>query len=84
MASMGFAAQAAKTYEQNRQMLRSGTFFKKLSQSLAIRKPSKIDGNRLMRKAIILARRKLNHRLRLALVFSLIYLAFAFSIALSI
>lgn len=81
MASMGFVQHAAKTYEQNRKLLREKSFFREIAKPRAIRRKSKIDGNALKQKAIILAQRNLNHRLRLILAGSLIYLAFVISYA---
>ena len=78
---MGIAASAGKTNKVNLSLLRKKSFFREIAKPRAIRKKSKIDGNALKRKAIILARRKLNHRLRLILVGSLIYLGFVLSYA---
>ena len=76
MASMGFVQHAAKTYEQNRNMLRSKSYFKEIAQPKAVRKPSTINSQNLKRKAIIIARRKLTHRLTFSIVLSLIILMF--------
>lgn len=71
MASMGFVQHAAKTYEQNRKMLRIKSFFKEVAKPKPILHPSKIDTSQLKRKAIIIAQRKLNRKLLLVTVGSL-------------
>lgn len=78
---MSIVASSGKTNKVNLSMLRGKTFFREVAQPRAIRKASRIDGKKLSRKAVILARRKLNQRLRLALVISLIYLIFVVGVA---
>ncbi len=78
---MGMASSSWKTNTANLSLLRGKSFFREIAEPRAIRRKSKIDGYALKRKTVILARRKLNHRLRLILTGSLIYLAFAVSYA---
>jgi hypothetical protein len=78
---MSIVASSGKTYRVNLSMLRGKTFFREVAQPRAIRRSSTIDSNRLKRKALVIARRKLNQRLRLALVISLIYFLFVIGIA---
>lgn len=74
---MSLVSSQERTNRANLSLLRGKTFFREISNPRAKRIASKLDGVNLKRKAVILARRKLNHRLRLAFVLSLIYLIFA-------
>ncbi|MBO6792548.1 MAG: hypothetical protein JJ895_01465 [Balneolaceae bacterium] len=78
---MSFVSSQERTNRANLSLLRGNTFFREISNPRAKRIASKLDGVNLKRKAIILARRKLNPRLRLAFVLSLIYLIFALAFA---
>ena len=76
MASMGFAAHAAKTNENNLSMLRKPSYFREIaSRNTSIRR-SRIDGTNLKRKTIIIARRKLNQRLTFSIVMAFIVFLF--------
>ena len=74
---MGIASDTGKMLKFNNSLLRKKSFFREIAAPRAIRKASRIDGTRLERKAIILAKRKLKHRLTFAVTLSLILFAFS-------
>lgn len=76
MASMGFAAHAAKTNENNLSMLRKPSYFRDIATRNTTLRHSRIDGSNLKRKTIIIARRKLNQRLTFSIVVALIIFLF--------
>lgn len=68
---MGIVYSATKINRSNLSMLHKPSYFKEIARPQSVVRNSVIDENQLKRKAIIIAQRKLNRKLLLATVGSL-------------